>query len=320
MIGLQQWMGGIGPLGGLGPRRFGASIVVMASLSACMPQPEGAATAPEGATSTRLVEREIEAPHAFHATESGAWDGRPSLGGVWVGYPNVRDPERVIIRNRENGKFVIGTLFRREREVGGARFQVSSEAAGALGLAAMAATRLEVTALRPESGREAILPPAAAGLDQAEVIAAEMLPAEDAAAAGAPARAEAAEKAAAAERTAKAAPPATEGKPPATDGKAEATPPGSKATAAAKPRTRTSDGATVGRVIRVGTFSVQTNAQSVHDRLLQGGTRPVLKAEQAEAGAVWRVHVPAPGSEAEATRLLDKVRTLGFPDAYLSTR
>jgi len=318
MIGLQQWMGGFGPLGSLVSRRFGASIMVMASLSACMLLPDAAATPPEGATSTRLVEREIEVPHVFQATESGAWDGRPSLGGVWVGYPNVRDPERVIIRNRENGKFVIGTLFRREREVGGARFQVSSEAAGALGLAAMTATRLEVTALRSESGREAILPPAAAELDQAEVIAAEMLPAEKA---GAAARAEATEKAPAAERTARATPAEAADK--ATD-KAGATPAGSQVTAVAtaqpRHRPRTSDAPMDGRVIRVGSFSIQINAQSVHDRLLEQGIRSVLKAEQAAAGAVWHVHVPAPGAEAEAAKLLDKVRTLGFRDAYLSTR
>ena len=96
----------------------------------------------------RKVERDVEAPEIFQVTEAGLWDGRPSLGGVWVAHPDVTDPERVIIRNPSNGKFVIGALFRRERETPGPRLQVSSDAASALGLVAGAPTNLNVTALR----------------------------------------------------------------------------------------------------------------------------------------------------------------------------
>tara|TARA_B110000908_G_scaffold167933_1_gene221808 strand:+ start:234 stop:746 length:513 start_codon:yes stop_codon:yes gene_type:complete len=53
-----------------------------------------------------LIERDIEAPEIFSVTDGGLWDGRPSLGGVWVAHPDVTDPERVIIRNKSNGKFV----------------------------------------------------------------------------------------------------------------------------------------------------------------------------------------------------------------------
>src|SRR5690606_15089456 len=66
--------------------------------------------------STRLVDRDVEAPNVFQVTEEALWDGRPSLGGVWVASPDARDPERVIMRNPANGKFVIGALFRRERD------------------------------------------------------------------------------------------------------------------------------------------------------------------------------------------------------------
>ena len=65
-------------------------------------------------------------------TDQGLWDGRPSLGGVWVAHPDVTEPERVIIRNEANGKFVIGALFRRERELPGPKLQMSSDAAAAL--------------------------------------------------------------------------------------------------------------------------------------------------------------------------------------------
>ena len=43
-----------------------------------------------------LVERDVEAPGVFQVTEAGLWDGRPSLGGVWVAHPDVTEPERVI--------------------------------------------------------------------------------------------------------------------------------------------------------------------------------------------------------------------------------
>ncbi|MFK7754805.1 MAG: SPOR domain-containing protein [Sedimentitalea sp.] len=99
---------------------------------------------------TKLIERDVEAPNVFQVTEAGLWDGRPSLGGVWVAHPNVTDPERVIIRNGSNNQFVIGALFRREREIPGPRIQVSSDAAEALGLLAGSPVQLNVTALRSE--------------------------------------------------------------------------------------------------------------------------------------------------------------------------
>jgi cell division septation protein DedD len=95
-----------------------------------------------------LVERDVEAPDAFQVTESGLWDGRPSLGGVWVAHPDVTEPERVIIRNQANGAFVIGALFRRERDNPGPSLQVSSDAASALQMLAGSPAQLQVTALR----------------------------------------------------------------------------------------------------------------------------------------------------------------------------
>jgi len=96
----------------------------------------------------RVIERDVEAPDVFQVEESGLWDGRPSLGGVWVAHPTARDPERVLIRNDATGQTVIGALFRRERENPGPRFQISSEAANALGILPGAPTEISVTALR----------------------------------------------------------------------------------------------------------------------------------------------------------------------------
>ena len=62
----------------------------------------------------------------------------------------------MIIRNEANGRFVIGALFRRERDNPGPALQVSSDAASALGLLAGAPSVLNVTALRREEVAEDI--------------------------------------------------------------------------------------------------------------------------------------------------------------------
>jgi len=103
-----------------------------------------------GNTDVETIERDIEAPEVFEATEPGLWDGRPSLGGVWVAHPDVDEPERVIIRNTDTDAFVVGALFRREREIPGPRLQISSDAAEALGVLAGAPAPLSVVALRKE--------------------------------------------------------------------------------------------------------------------------------------------------------------------------
>lgn len=122
-------------------------------------EPGGEATAfSERPAATRLVERDVEAPEVFQVSDKGLWDGRPSLGGVWVAHPDVTAPERVVIRNESNGQFVIGALFKRERENPGPTLQVSSDAASALGLLAGQPTPLNVTALRREEPTEESAP------------------------------------------------------------------------------------------------------------------------------------------------------------------
>lgn len=143
--------------------RFAGACVLVLTLAGCedgfqLPFGQGAGAsggaAPNSSESTLLVERDVEAPEVFQVTDRGLWDGRPSLGGVWVAHPDAEDPERVIIRNEENGRFVIGALFRRERENPGPVLQVSSDAAAALGMVAGAPTDLNVTALRREEVAE----------------------------------------------------------------------------------------------------------------------------------------------------------------------
>ena len=88
------------------------------------------------------------APEVFAFSGEALWDGRPSLGGVWVAHPEVEAPGRVLIRHADTGAEVTGALFRREGASAGPPLQVSSDAAAALGLVAGQPAPIEVTALR----------------------------------------------------------------------------------------------------------------------------------------------------------------------------
>lgn len=253
-------------------------------------KPEGEAAAAAPAGTTRLVERDVEAPDVFNASEQGLWDGRPSLGGVWVAYPSVKDPERVIIRNPANGKFVIGALFRREREMPGPKLQVSSDAAAALELLAGQPAKLEVTALRREEvadGPE--LPPAAPVLDAPETIATETLDPPKPAPGVTPA-------AAAPAAPAPAAVPAPAPKP------------------AAKP-------ASGGRnLIQIGIFSVEANAKGAAAQLGKAGAQTQVKKEESQGKTFWRVLAGPAADAAGREALMAKVKGAGFKDAYFVSR
>jgi hypothetical protein len=97
--------------------------------------------------SGKTGQRDVEAPEVFDISEAGLWDGRPSLGVIWVAHPDVTDPQRVIIRNTANGQSVVGALFRRQRDLPGPRLQASSDAAEALAMLPGAPVNLHVTAL-----------------------------------------------------------------------------------------------------------------------------------------------------------------------------
>lgn len=109
----------------------------------------GGGTAGLSATPARGgAAQDVEAPEIFQTTDSALWDGRPSLGGIWVASPEAVDPERVVMFNPATGKSVTGALFRRERDNPGPTLQISSDAAEALGILAGQPTQIRVTALR----------------------------------------------------------------------------------------------------------------------------------------------------------------------------
>ena len=132
--------------------KWAACGILIALLAGCVGLDLGEDTSTDAPSMvTNLVERDVEAPDVVNISEAGLWDGRPSLGGIWVAHPDAKDPEKVIIRNPKNGKFVIGALFRREREFSGPSLQLSSDAADALGILAGQPTNVSVVALRRQS-------------------------------------------------------------------------------------------------------------------------------------------------------------------------
>jgi len=100
--------------------------------------------------------KDVPAPTAFAATDKAIWDGRPSLGAIWVAHPDAPQAERVQIINKKTGKRVAGALFKRKTKAAGPPIQLSSEAALALGVGPGQTTTLEITAIRPSDN----VPPA----------------------------------------------------------------------------------------------------------------------------------------------------------------
>ncbi len=267
------------------------------------------------ATSVKLVDRDVEAPEVFQVTDQALWDGRPSLGGVWVASPDAVDPERVILRNTVNGKFVIGALFRRERENPGPPLQISSDAAAALGLLAGQPASLQVTALRREE--VAASPPDATKpiLDAAESIA--TTPLDTAAIASA-----AIDKAEGKPASVAAIPPATD--PTSTTAGVTAgtiindadlpaaqiatQPPVPAPEPAAQPA------ASSDPLIQVGIFSVEANAKRAVDTLAKSGVTAAIRREETQGKAFWSVTARGNSS------VLASVKAAGFADAYVLKR
>lgn len=264
------------------------------------------AAATKGARSVKLVDRDVEAPEVFAVTDMALWDGRPSLGGVWVASPQAVDPERVILRNPANGKFVIGALFRREAANPGPSLQISSDAAEALGLLAGQPGKISVTALRREEAPVAAPDATKPILDAAETVETESL--DPVAGAGAAiAKAEA-------EGKGKKAPQA--GGPVAPVAPAPAATPGAKPAVPAAPAPAPAPAAApaAGGVIQIGIFSVQANAQRAVDTLGKAGLQATVREEKSQGKTFWSVTARG-GAEA-----LSKAKAAGFADAYVLKR
>ena len=254
--------------------------------------------------STELVQTDVEAPEVFQLTDQGLWDGRPSLGGVWVAHPDVTDPERVIIRNTTNGQFVIGALFRRERENPGPSLQVSSDAAAALGMLAGAPVELNVTALRRE---ETAAPAGAAPVADFGAETTELAPAGEIAAMPLdPATTDAAIVVAPLDPIAGAAAAIDAADAAVADGAVTAPPvPDTPASSTlSKP------------FIQIGIFSVEANANDAAGQMTALGLNARVSAQQSQGRDFWSVIVGPATSEADRAAQLAKITGAGFTDAY----
>lgn len=260
-------------------------------------------------TSTRTVERDVEAPDVFQATDKGLWDGRPSLGGVWVAHPDATDPERVIIRNTSNQKFVVGVLYRPERQQPGPVIQVSSDAAEALGMLAGSPAELNVTALRstqisdtpaPEGEGEQVAGAEVSNIAPPSVETKALDPI--AAASAAIDKADEASKPATAATAV-----ATSASTIAAGTQGAATPKPASASTLSKP------------FIQIGIFSVQKNANNTAESMRRAGMVPTIKPGKMNGKEFWRVTVGPAATSTERAQLLKKIKDLGFSDAYYVT-
>lgn len=274
-----------------------------------------AESADAGTTTSKRPNRKtgqyVEAPDVFQKTDNGLWDGRPSLGGVWVAHTDVTKPERVIIRNTATGKSVTGALFRRERENPGPKIQVSSDAAKALGMLAGQPAKLGVIAMRREEVEE----------EPAPVISEEVPTSPDAKPQARPAAKEPTQ-------TRRKAPASGSGSkieettldPIASAAAAIEAADGATAPAAAEPvekpvRTPKPLFALSKPFVELATFTEEKGATEAATTLREAGLEPVIKEQQTGEAAIWRVLVGPAANRKQRTALAKQVKGLGFTNA-----
>ncbi len=326
--------------------RFSTSLALIALIAGCQPGATGGGDATRAASprgSVQLVDRDVEAPEIFQVKDSALWDGRPSLGGVWVAAPGVTDPERVLIRNPGNGKTVVGALFKRERDNPGPPLQLSSDAAASLGILAGSPSPIDVVALRREEVSAPAVPPVVPAETGAILTAgadptmAEATP-EVAAVEPAPQEATAVATAAVAALNTSGTPApvaVVQAEPrrgniftrifrrgrqaPAPMPDETAMPEPVAATAVAVTQTSLDAPAaptTGGGVVQVATFSVEKNARAAGQKLTDAGLSATVQAQDSGNRQVWRVLATPSGSTGDRAAVIRKVRDLGFPDAF----
>lgn len=306
------------------------------------------------APAARTVLKDVERPDIFNVTEAALWDGRPSLGGVWVAHPDITTPERAILTNTKNGKSVPGALFRRERNNPGPRIQVSSEAAAALGMLAGQPVDVKVLVVRQE---EVVIEPAplpepedsevspeelaAAGIvddaeagkdgDAAEAEVEEKpkrsnffqrlfrkKPSAEAGAVAAGAAAATIDDASAPEIETSTLDPVTTGAAAAIARAESSQPPKARPERATAPTPAPApSGGLKNPYIQVGLFSVEANADAAAANLRQSGIIPTIIGN--DSGS-WRVVIGPVSTADDQAALLAQVKNLGYTDAFLSPR
>ena len=272
--------------------KAGIGLVLTLALAGCEGFPTPIApSASAGAATGAAPERDVVRSDLFSVTEAAMWDGRPTFGGVWVAYTGDIQPERVRITNRDNGKTVIGALFRRERETPGPAIQLSADAASALNVVAGTSVQLTVTALRREATPE-------------------VAPAPEPAAAETPASTPAAHDETAAEARPVSRPAAAAAAAPATISEAPIAAAPATAPAAAP------EGAPSRPYAQVGTFASQSNANDLVTILGTNGVTAGVRQVEVDGRTLYRVIAGPAESAASLAALIAKLKELGYSDAF----
>ena len=89
-----------------------------------------------------------EEPKFLDISASVIWDGSQTLGGNWVSHPNIKSPERVLIKNTTNGRSVVGAVFQQTKNLNKGLSAISSDAAKALGVSKNNETKLQIIAIK----------------------------------------------------------------------------------------------------------------------------------------------------------------------------
>ncbi|SFT51329.1 SPOR domain-containing protein [Sedimentitalea nanhaiensis] len=300
----------------------GAALAILA-LTGCDDSPaflksvDAAAASGDAATnSTKLVEQDVEAPEVFEATEAALWDGRPSLGGVWVAHPDVTDPQRVLIRNTANNKEVIGALFRRERDIPGPRIQASSDAAEALAMLAGAPVQLSVTALvrteaAPEPETQDSAPESSTGTETVAVATAGIE-------AATPTDSPEAEPVLSADPKPKKGFRWPWSKPDPVPVAAATAMVAAPAAIVSEPLVQQTPPLNK-PYIQIGIFSVEENADRAATQMRAAGLTPTVYEQSSDDKKFWRVVVGPAQTTAQRSALLKSVEGTGFSDAYFVT-
>ena len=88
-----------------------------------------------------------EKPKILDISATVIWDGSQTLGGNWVSHPNIKSPERVLIKNTTNGRSVVGAVFQQTKNLNKGLSAISSDAAKALGVSKNNETKLQIVAI-----------------------------------------------------------------------------------------------------------------------------------------------------------------------------
>lgn len=318
----------------------GAALLLAGCQTGTSPFSKDKVTTPGAEQGIVTMEQDIESPDVFNLNGEALWDGRPSLGGVWVAHSSVKDPERVMIRNEKNGKSVVGALFRREIDNPGPSIQVSSDAAEALGMLAGQPAKIAIVALRR---KEVDLTPASEVTPETEAAAVAAASPEAADTATARTATEATDLAAApvdgteapqkkrglfaglfkrkpkAEDTMSA--PVAAG---ATGGEIDAAPldpvvgtaAAGIAAAEAKQAAPAAQPALKRAYVQIGIFSTEANATRAQGQMQKAGLLSKVVPDQSNGKTYWRVIVGPADSVAGRDATAAKVKGIGYPDAY----